>query len=317
MQRILEAGGALADLAGFLLGLVTHRNELAWNEVDYFLQIRQLEIEMNSFVREDIQDMYDKDERRLDTNLLVSTLMLGFGFGFAVEGTFPEDEPRQRFARYFYAITAALSLVLPFLSTLALLECRNRLNTFMRMFNKHFYDNVHTMSERHQRIIETAGEIRRAARIKTTGLPQLSARGWCCQRRLPAVTRRHSGPLLNCQMDRNEDVTHVVEIKRDYFHFYEIWVKPLRSGSVLVMTSGMYCNVLCAGTLIGMHFQAIYPDSPMDWILYSFIVGAGVGAATTHALLNCCCGVHYAVRKQDRPGLPPWATQDMLQRFLY
>merc|ERR1719210_1559719 len=84
-----------------------HGNDLAWNELNFFMQIRQLQGDIVNRVRDQIYDIYEKKQRSLETNLLVATLMLTIGFGFTVEGTFPKDVKSQWVSRYLYVAAAA------------------------------------------------------------------------------------------------------------------------------------------------------------------------------------------------------------------
>uniref|UniRef100_A0A7S4V4I4 Uncharacterized protein n=1 Tax=Alexandrium monilatum TaxID=311494 RepID=A0A7S4V4I4_9DINO len=142
--------GAVMAFVGLGQASCHHRHDLLWAEIDYFLQVRQVHIETLNNMREDLLDLYEMDGRRLDTRMIVATLLLAIGFGFVVEGTFPAPDPgvssskrglyeAQHNARIVYSITAAFALLCPFWSMLSIMECRRRLDFFMDAFSDKFY----------------------------------------------------------------------------------------------------------------------------------------------------------------------------------
>eukprot|EP00931_Biecheleriopsis_adriatica_P050017 TRINITY_DN28946_c0_g1_i2.p1 TRINITY_DN28946_c0_g1~~TRINITY_DN28946_c0_g1_i2.p1 ORF type:complete len:433 (-),score=87.96 TRINITY_DN28946_c0_g1_i2:42-1319(-) len=149
-EAALELFNTGVTLFGISQASSYHRHGLRWAEIDYFLQVRQVHIETLNNMREDIRDMYDMDSRKLDTKMIISTLLLSIGFGFVVEGTFPPADPQasgqqetiyqgQHMMRVAYAAVAALALLCPFFALLSLLECKRRLDFFMDSFNDKYY----------------------------------------------------------------------------------------------------------------------------------------------------------------------------------
>jgi len=139
------------------------------------LQVRQVHIETLNNMREDVLDMYEMDGRRLDTRMIVATLLLAIGFGFVVEGTFPAPDPgggsskqalyqAQHAARIWYSVIAAFALLCPFWSLLLLMECRRRLDFFMDAFNDKFYSMLR------RRFMSFADETRSAHVIHSSNL---------------------------------------------------------------------------------------------------------------------------------------------------
>merc|ERR1719253_961236 len=116
-----------------------HQRDLHWAEIDYYLQVRQVHIDTLNNLR----DLYEMDQRKIDNGMIVTTLMLSIRFGFVVEGTFPptpeDGETGQHAARYIYAGVAALSLICPFWSMCCLIESKRRLDFFMDRFTHEFY----------------------------------------------------------------------------------------------------------------------------------------------------------------------------------
>lgn len=199
LQAAGVAGGLLPNLIDVGQSMYQHHTDLQWSEVDYFLQVRQLFVDILNNIREDVQDVHEKDERQLDTNLLVATLMLGFGFGFSVEGTFPSDVRSsfwQVHLRVIYAGVAACSLVLPFLATVGLLECRRRLDVFMRMFNEKFNMKLTKANKLQTYALRSAGVMEDFSRGSTQGLPTTLVGSLlrrspirCCSRRRVPIRR--------------------------------------------------------------------------------------------------------------------------------
>jgi len=285
-----------------------HRNELLWNEIDYFLQLRQVSVDILNNVREDLQDLYDKDERMLDTNLVVVSLMMGIGFGFVVEGTFPEDDHSQADVRTLYSIVTGLGLVCPFLALLCLLECRRRINMFMKMFNRHFYEKIRKFNEELlMKHITSAEMMTGRAEAGTFGLPR-----WNFVR----LPRRDGAVNEEAEASRMEEAVQVnlkeeLGVHEDYLNWWSTWAESLAICSRLILFIGLFFNIFNAALLLGLYFQSNYPDTPSVWILYSSIVCFGLAIATVGSTVYRwnLPDVHFRTALQGRPehGLPSWA----------
>lgn len=281
--------GVLLGFQQFWQSSAQHCSDLEWNEIDYYMQVRQLSLDVLNYVRDEIQDIYERDERTLDTRLLVVTLMLGFGFGFVVEGTFPmnhDDEDQehhgltnQKIARLFYVVLLSCSIILPFMSLCGFLVCRHRLNIFMKWFNDYFFKKIeHEFQEAKASIGGGADSISAKTRNTTTGLPS-SAWG-CC------LKRRQMPPLLQ-SWDRSKaslhtktvGLTELNHVKAHYINYKRKWVQSITIRSRYCMILGVSANVLCATFLLGMYFQSKYED-PIVFRLYCACMSVGFATAS-------------------------------------
>lgn len=233
LDGLKAAGEVLSNLFGHWHSVHQHQSDLQWSEVDYFLQARQLFVDIFNNIRDDLQDVHEKDERKLDTNLLVGTLMLGFGFGFACEGTFPPDESVPSwdvYIRMAYVGSAACSLVLPFLATVGLLESRRRLDVYMRMFNEKFNLKIQRANRKQTTALTSARLMSELSRGSTLGLPTTLIGSWlrhswqhwgrfrlgdgnpvirCCSRRRVPVQRLRAERLDIPQFDMPEEIVRL------------------------------------------------------------------------------------------------------------
>lgn len=179
------------NVASLRLDMLYHRNDLRWAEMDYYLQLRQVRIDMFNNAREELQDLFEKGQRDLDTNLVVVTLMIGFGFGFTCEGTFPKDTGGfwVQWVRDLYAGVCAMSLVCPFIALLIYIECRRRMIFFMKQFNKMNVKIMREEAEQFRTARNTAETPAEKARAYTQGLPTVPTEQVsgsvqsCCRRR--------------------------------------------------------------------------------------------------------------------------------------
>lgn len=159
---------------------IYHRNDRQWAEIDYYLQVRHVHIDTLNNVREDLRDMYAMQGRKLDTGMIVATIMLTIGFGFVVEGTFPpktsadnvQASEEQRPWRVAYAVVAGLALMCPFISVFVLLECRRRLDFFMTRFSHEFFEILKGRIDGFQQDTQNADHVRSCALSYTKGLPR-------------------------------------------------------------------------------------------------------------------------------------------------
>eukprot|EP00927_Polykrikos_kofoidii_P062250 TRINITY_DN57060_c0_g1_i1.p1 TRINITY_DN57060_c0_g1~~TRINITY_DN57060_c0_g1_i1.p1 ORF type:complete len:367 (-),score=37.27 TRINITY_DN57060_c0_g1_i1:109-1209(-) len=205
----LELG---ASLLGVLQSVIYHRNELEWSEIDYYLQVRQVHIDTLNNMREDLRDLYQMHKGKIDNSLIVATLMLGIGFGFAVEGTFPPAGKvgvYEGLWRVIYAFVAALALIMPFGSMLCLVECRRRLDYFMDRFTHEFYDKLKRRTETFVDDTSSRRNITKSVGSYTNDLPKAVVpphrlflftfeslfRPFVCLRRMPANDALKDGLL--------------------------------------------------------------------------------------------------------------------------
>eukprot|EP00927_Polykrikos_kofoidii_P062254 TRINITY_DN57065_c0_g1_i1.p1 TRINITY_DN57065_c0_g1~~TRINITY_DN57065_c0_g1_i1.p1 ORF type:complete len:391 (-),score=40.67 TRINITY_DN57065_c0_g1_i1:60-1202(-) len=205
---------ALNLLAFFQSGFY-HRNSLEWAEIDYYLQVRQVQIDTLNNVREDLRDLYQMQKEKIDNALIVATLMLTIGFGFGVEGTFPPPGkvgPLEGSLRVMYAIVAGFALITPFGSMLCLVECRRRVDYFMDRFTHEFYDKLRKHTEKF--IIDSSSmrNITNTVNKHTHDLPKVFPRSFwktvlsyprvprawrCCDRRAMSPTGLGAGLLAS------------------------------------------------------------------------------------------------------------------------
>lgn len=280
------AGAALAaqGVAG-IYDRKYHGNDLAWNELNHFMQIRQLQGQLVDTVRGQMYDFYEKKQRSFETSLLVSTLMLTIGFGFATNGTFPTDDKSQCVVRYFYALFAALGLVLPFLSMAAFLECRRRLSLWLGYFNEYIFREVDYEHKTTMAYLPNQKKMRQRAREMTEGLPQKEMAPFA-HRLMKDIFNNMKGrkvaPRTNQQQHASEE--RVLEVragaargsKESLEAYTEKYITRIQVAARHFLGLGVASNVLCAALLLGMYFRSAYPDTPHVWMMYSGIVGAGL-----------------------------------------
>lgn len=254
--------------------MFTHSNELGWNEIDYFVQVRQIRGDMLNNIREEIADIYERAERKLETNLVVATLMLGIGFGFTVEGTFPDDVKSQWIVRYIYVFAAALSLICPFLAMLGFLTCRTRMSVWMSWFNDFVFALVNEEHHIAQGYLPCAPDMISYTRATTSALPVPWCPRWQFVRAMACCKRRPLPVKMSAEANHLQTVA-TLKMKKEFDKFYMHQVQRLHSCARLFLWAGSFATVVCAALLIGMYFQSQYPDTPRLWMAYSFTVAGG------------------------------------------
>lgn len=348
-ELAFNAGGAF--LAFVSLGQATchHGHDLQWAEIDYFLQVRQVHIETLNNMREDLLDMYEMDGRKLDTRMIVATLLLGIGFGFAVEGTFPAPDPgddspqagiykAQHSARIAYSITAALALLSPFWSMLALMECRRRLDFFMDCFNDKFYQMLKRRftsfldETRSTRTVHESNLVRytkglpedshpHLARLYDFELDREGRHEWLSFRRLLGCAKRqceadgqpphiqHHGSNLKEPGDFNV----ILALHSHYAQWWYDWCRRFQKIASICTWLAIIFNVLCCAILLGMYYQFNYRDTPEMWRGYSYLLLGGLAIA-----LMCMVCAHWKGPRLDARkkyissasgSIPEWMNQ--------
>jgi len=107
---------------------------------------RSYHMNMVGSIREDLRDLCSQQYSQIDTIMVVSTLVLSFGFGFVFEGTFPglEDNTKLFYdvpvLMIPYAVLLGLSVILPFWSIWYALECKNKIDAFLARLLRNEFD---------------------------------------------------------------------------------------------------------------------------------------------------------------------------------
>jgi len=102
---------------------------------------RSYNLDLISTLREDLRDLCSQQYNQIDTVMLISTLTLSISFGFVYKGTFPGgwdgiDYFNDKEFRWYtpilmiYSALMACSIILPFWSIWAALQCKNTLDYY-------------------------------------------------------------------------------------------------------------------------------------------------------------------------------------------
>mmetsp|Transcript_104100 Transcript_104100/g.303938 ORF Transcript_104100/g.303938 Transcript_104100/m.303938 type:complete len:361 (-) Transcript_104100:104-1186(-) len=328
--------GALLGLFGLGQSSAYHKHNLLWAEIDYFLQVRQVHIETLNNMREDLRDMYEMDGRKLDTNMIIATLLLGIGFGFVVEGTFPGEKDKQHSEIYqaqqrmrvLYAIVAALALLCPFWSMLALMECRRRLDFFMNEFNDKFYRmlkhrfHMFIAETRSADILHNANLVRYTAGLPEEPMPSLgrvyTSPFRCPPRRQRSGSRRKAPPRREGE-DTEEgfhtpgDFGVILALHSHYASWRFHWCLTCQRVASVCTWFAMLFNVLCCSILLGMSFQYSYPDTPEMWMWYSYLVLLGLLLALVLSALAQYTGPRLGSNQKENitsMPIPDWMKEE-------
>jgi len=254
----------------------THANDLRWREIDLFVEQRQLRVDVLHNCREDVQDLFERDERSLDTSLVVVTLLLVVAFGFMVEGTFPKDTGPSNM-RVVYAVVAGLSLVCPLWAMLGFFECRRRTLFFMRAFNKHFRTVVSNENNRFSQLAAKSHDMSQVVNESVDCLPtptprklsEVVARLTCRRRARPSIARQRT----NSAWARME---YCLMVRQEYAVWWKRWCDRWYTASTVFLYLGIFFNVLLSALLLGLYFVHHFPDTPwVPWI-YAIIVLLGL-----------------------------------------
>mmetsp|Transcript_35160 Transcript_35160/g.76789 ORF Transcript_35160/g.76789 Transcript_35160/m.76789 type:complete len:329 (-) Transcript_35160:53-1039(-) len=215
--------------------------------------------------------------------------------------------------RVVYAVVAGLALVCPFWSMLGFLECRRRMNRFMKLFNTEFY---RIMTEHNEtsifKAMKHAKTMEDRARHATTGLPhknwlyvlfdRLQPAIQSCRRRArgfsglaplaePDCPHSPDGELPSAATKRDtikdtETLQRCLRVHDDYLEWWTLWCEKLHRFSRTCLHFGIFFNVLCAAVLLGLYFNSAYPDTPEVWKAYCMVIFLGLAiAGVGHALL--------------------------------
>ncbi|CAE8626349.1 unnamed protein product, partial [Polarella glacialis] len=309
---------SLLCAVGLAQGSIYHSNDLAWNEIDYYLQVRQVHIDTLNNMREDLRDLYEMDSRKIDNSLIVTTLMLSIGFGFVVEGTFPPPgkvSQTEEVLRVTYAVVAGLALICPFWSMLSLVESKRRLDFFMDKFTHGFYvllrkridgfveESRHSVSIRSSHLVRHTQDLPQHWPQRLPQMCPKRASNRASERRArpklwepgaawqgegedeDEVETTSSGLVGQNGNTRPEDIQFVLMLHNSYTEWWDHWCSWIYSAAGVFLWLGIVFNVLCCALLLGMYFRDSYPDTPSMWKAYVLVVGSGIGVAIPAAAL--------------------------------
>jgi len=127
--------GAISLGAPMLQGHSVHTQQLKQGQMHHDQQIR-LEIELAR--RDILQEMRDQKADKLETLMVMDTLMLGCSFAILVEGMPPRHAWRPMIA--LFALCLALSISLFFLSVWFVMKVQSRMTRYNILNPDHLYD---------------------------------------------------------------------------------------------------------------------------------------------------------------------------------
>lgn len=147
-----DASGTAVEIMQAVQGQVYHRRDMSWNMRSYCLDLRSLRTDMLNNVKEEFRDQHQIYTGRIDTLLLVHTLLLTFAFATLQysDPFLPSSEHSAYLENlhpgvvYFWVLLVAIILVLPFWSIVMLFQARNQLELWLEDYKAEL-----TIEQRH------------------------------------------------------------------------------------------------------------------------------------------------------------------------
>lgn len=252
----------------------------AWNKIDYEMSQQGFLIDLLNTVREEIRDQVTVIISSLDNMMLVSTLMFGIGFAFAVEGIMPPEPERQDSVmetalREVYTILVACSLVLPFWCLVFTLRIRYEVDIclgrhmedlqqqLVNILMKNTVDGPGGSSP--QLPIGSSTRLRRKPSF-SDGIKTSQSKVW-------KAVRRNIGTL-----DFHEEV-QAVELRTIARWAKEDLPRKLKNYDFyyplvqLFLWMSMLSIILTSTVVIGLNMLERYSREPWMWMTYVVIVG--------------------------------------------
>lgn len=273
-----------------------YQRDETWSRRDYDLGLQSMRIDILNTVREEMRDQVTVIISSLDNLMVVATLMLSIGFGFAVEGTFPPAESDydyddfQKCLLVLYAFLSALSLVFPLACLMLTIAARFEVELcqqdVMGDLQKHLLKALQKdQTEDPPQLMRNQTNLSQAsgARPRNGQQDPLEA-AENAEDRTPSSPRQNRVRNLGDQIKgalgtlvTQDRVGHIAErevqliaeglLERvNYYHtLYPI--------AQLFLWLGMLSSVLVCSVLLGLYFAANFPETQWMWRMYSGILG--------------------------------------------
>eukprot|EP00927_Polykrikos_kofoidii_P017066 TRINITY_DN17749_c0_g2_i1.p1 TRINITY_DN17749_c0_g2~~TRINITY_DN17749_c0_g2_i1.p1 ORF type:complete len:539 (+),score=84.38 TRINITY_DN17749_c0_g2_i1:109-1725(+) len=278
------------------------RNE-TWSKREYDIGLQSMRIDILNTVREEMRDQVTVIISSLDNLMVVSTLMLSIGFGFAVEGTFPaaeRDYDYDEFQLYIlivYAVLCALALVFPLASLMLTIAARFEVEMcqqdVMGDLQRHLLKALMEESGRSCQTGDCKGHSSKASLLRRPAVSAPTSLSQACvqhsrhgsaelQSRFEAVKRFPSqakerltkkiGSLFfsdRVGQIADSDLPVIADsLLQKVTHYHRLY--PIAQ---MCLWMGIVCSVLTNCLLLGLYFKANFPTTVWMWRFYSGILG--------------------------------------------
>jgi len=273
-----------------------------WSRRSYNTGVCSMRVDMINAWREEMRDQASVTIASLDNLMVVSTLMLSCGYGFAVEGTFPPKEEEydygdlQQRLLVLYSLMASLSLAFPFVCLLMAMLARSEFDVYQytqmeelqHELRGALQDAVNKTREQAAsrgrsphaggRMLP-AGVVQNGSRARALAEPLLGARG------RPVAPGEHGKPTARSKLlgalqggwrwlFPQQRPTHLPD------GIYRRLTRTKLVGTMkhfdllydlaqACLRLGMLCSIVCCTVLLGIVFYAHFPETPWMWRIYS------------------------------------------------
>jgi len=271
-----------------------------------------MRIDILNTVREEMRDQVTVIVSSLDNLMVVATLMLSIGFGFAVEGTFPPAERDyeysevQQFCLVLYAILAAMSLVFPLACMMLTIAARFEVELcqqdVMGDLQRHLLKALHKDQQDEsddQPLLQKLASVLSAKNV--VGQPPAGSPRPNGQASASTGPPPPQGDAVEGSPDASDTSTRPLDgFKRVLSHQFgllfsddvgrvaEDEVRLIAEGLLqkvnhyhtlypvaqLFLWLGMLSSVLVCSVLLGLYFAANFPETPWMWRSYSGILAS-------------------------------------------
>lgn len=288
----------VAEAIGTVQQFYYGESQVAWSRKAYNLDLHSLkiastaiQIDVLNTLREELRDQVAVIISSLDTLMVVGTLMLSIGFGFVVEGTFPnpiaDHSLEQRPLLIAYSVLAAFSLIFPFWSLVFTLRVRYEVDDMLS-------DNMEDLQIFLKGIICNSAEsfepmqpwqdctTPRMMKLRTALNSWLEVVANAVKRKDRTQLQKKGSlslPSSFSSVAESDNATYAFDhlslilrigqkelLKQvTYYHFYY----PMAQFFLWI---GMTCALLVCCILLGLYFSDTFPSTPWMWRSYTGIV---------------------------------------------
>mmetsp|Transcript_4533 Transcript_4533/g.12830 ORF Transcript_4533/g.12830 Transcript_4533/m.12830 type:complete len:317 (-) Transcript_4533:2-952(-) len=237
-----------------------------WSRDSYNMGLSSMKIDMINAWREEMRDNAAVTISGLDNLMVVATLMLSIGFGFAVEGTFPPSDSDyvysdvQRCLLMLYSALASLSLVFPFACLMLTMSARREFEALQAELMEKLQGDL--KSALLDAVTKTQEVIKHSSASDAEGANNILMRFGGLARK----ARAWALPLE--QPDALDPDAYKKLTKHDIRGALALF-KVLYPIAQKCLWLGMLCSVLCCSVLLGLYFAANFPETQWMWRLYS------------------------------------------------
>mmetsp|Transcript_114913 Transcript_114913/g.245337 ORF Transcript_114913/g.245337 Transcript_114913/m.245337 type:complete len:338 (-) Transcript_114913:100-1113(-) len=271
---------SVADVVGILQQVQSTRQSERWARRGYNMGLQKKRVDMIDTVREEMRDQVKLIISSIEGLMLVAALLCSLGYGFVVEGTFPDTDAGGTVyddvgddMLTVYSVLAAFTQIFPLATLLVATAIRVEAELCQHLIMGDLTEHISRALEKATRNVQSPD-----AAAGTMWRRQFSPSGvdWGLGDDDYVVNRYRDDSVL---------VKHLAQSLLQKVHWYHL----LYPVAQMLLWIGMLSAVLLSGVMFGLIHRVHLPDMPWVWRCYTAIVSLGA--------VGCVCFLTWIRRR--------------------